>query len=73
MDFGRLAIRKTYRNNFMLLRLDPGQETVSGEKQVDTSPSSEAPESRPTPWGLWLPTAPHHTQKSVAALTVRQA
>lgn len=48
----------------MLLRLDPGQETVSGEKQVGTSRSSEAPESRPTPWGLWLPAAPTSSEVS---------
>lgn len=49
MDFGRSAIRKRNSNNSRLLRLGAGQETVSGEKQVDRSPSSQAPESRPTP------------------------
>ena len=32
-------------------------------------PSSEAPESRPTPWRLWLPCPPPH---SGAAFTVKQ-
>ena len=49
MDLGRLAIRKRKGNNFRLLRLRPGQETVSGETQVSSSPSSDAPESRRTP------------------------
>lgn len=40
MDFDQLAIRKRNGNNFRQLRLGPNQELVSGEKQVDSSPSS---------------------------------
>lgn len=72
VDFGHLAIRKTNKNNCMLLRLDPGQETVWGETGGHFS-LLRGPREQAHSLGALAPHCPHHAQKSVAAFTVRQA